>query len=163
MQAPTWSIVTRKIKELKPHPKNPRILSTDDAAHLQASMDKFGLIEKIIINTDGQIIGGHQRYRLLKRKKTTEVECWIPDRQLDEREAEELLIRLNKNHGQWNFDDLANTFEGLDLLEWGFKAEELLGKVEDDEEVSTTTSEPESKEKKKKSSHTCPSCGCVFD
>jgi hypothetical protein len=39
---------------------------------------------------------------------------------LDEKEVEELNIRLNKNVGEWDFDTLGNEFETSDLLEWGF-------------------------------------------
>lgn len=159
MSAPTWSLVKRKAKDLKPHPKNPRRLLTDDAAHLQISMEKFGIIEKIVINTDNQIIGGHQRWRLLKKSGHKEVDCYIPDRTLDEREVEELLIRLNKNSGQFDQDILANEFEGLDLLDWGFKAEELFGSAYEEKKPK---GEKEPKENSSKKLKTCPSCGHEF-
>ena len=77
-----WSLVTVPIKQLKEHPNNPRSLSKDQAAHLQKSLDRFGLIDKPIINTDYTIIGGHQRLKLLKKNKLKEVECWMPDETL---------------------------------------------------------------------------------
>jgi len=49
----------------------------------------------------------------------------VPERELTEREAEELAIRLNKNTGDWDFDALANNFELDDLLDWGFDKKEL--------------------------------------
>jgi len=49
----------------------------------------------------------------------------VPERELTEREAEELAIRLNKNTGDWDFDALANNFELDDLLNWGFDKKEL--------------------------------------
>ena len=149
-----WHLETRQLKDLKPHPKNPRSLSKDQARHPSISLEKFGLAEKIIINTDNTIIGGHQRFAILKKKGLKEIECWIPERQLDEKESEEMLLRLNRNHGAFDYDILANEFEVPDLLDWGFKLEEL--ELIDPEEV-----ESEEKDKKKKLK-TCPGCGLEF-
>lgn len=164
MTVPTWKIVKLKSKELKPHPKNPRRITTDEAAHLKNSLSKFGLIDKPIVNTDNVIIGGHQRFRLLKKSGYKEIECWVPDRLLEEKEVEELMIRLNKNSGKFDFDMLANQFEGLDLLDWGFSGEELFGMGGEDSDKKTKTkkekevSEEEPEAKKKE----CPSCGFKF-
>lgn len=126
-----WHLENRKLKDLKDHPKNPRQISHEDIAHLTTSIDKFGLIDKPIINIDGQIIGGHQRKKILKKLAIKELECWVPDRELSEKEVEELNIRLNKNTGEFDFDILANQWEVSDLLDWGFTLEEFdLGDVE---------------------------------
>ena len=149
-----WSLEKRKLKELKPHPKNPRQLTADQKRQLDASLAKFGLIEKLIINQDNMIIGGHQRYRLLKLGNEKEVDCWVPDRLLSEEEAEELLVRLNLNQGEFDYDKLANDFNVPDLLDWGFMPEDL--------ELSAFDDEPGIKAEKKKKLKTCPSCGAEF-
>lgn len=131
-----WTAETRKIEDLHENPKNPRYLTKEQAEHLQQSIHKFGLCEPIVINTDGQIIGGHQRIKTLKRMGETEVDVYLPDRLLDQKEAEELTVRLNKNIGSWDFDILANSWDMQDLLAWGFTAEELL---QDDEEKDDPT------------------------
>jgi len=64
-----WKLETRPIEELTPHHKNPRKLSKHDAEHLQSSMERFGVIDKPIINPDGKIIGGHQRLAILAKMK----------------------------------------------------------------------------------------------
>jgi len=96
-----WHIEKRKISELKDYSKNPRTLSKDQEAHLRQSLTKFGLIDKPIINTDNTIIGGHQRKRTLKKMGLKEIEVNVPSRPLDEKEIEELNIRLNKNTGSF--------------------------------------------------------------
>lgn len=154
MTAPKWSIATRKIKDLKSHPKNPRRISKDEVAHLQISIEKFGLTDKPLINQDNVIIGGHQRVKVLKKMGWKEVECLMPDRMLTEEEVEEALIRHNKNHGQFDYDILANQFEGLNLIEWGFQPEELFGITEEEEKEAKAE-----KEKAEKKQKTCPSCG----
>ena len=95
-------------------------------ADLHKSIDKFGLAEPIVINTDGVVIGGHARLLALKEKGTKEFDCYIPDRKLTEKELQELNVRLNKNiAGEFDFDILANEFELTDLLDWGFEEKEL--------------------------------------
>ena len=120
-----WKLEKRKLSSLKDYDKNPRFLSKDQFEHISHSLNTFGLIEKPIINPDGLIIGGHQRKNVLKKLGVKEVECWVPDRALDDREVEELNIRLNKNTGEWDFDILANEWNLKDLLDWGFTQEEL--------------------------------------
>lgn len=161
MTAPTWSIVLRKIKDLKPHPKNPRRITKDEVAHIKESISKFGLTDKPIINQDNTLIGGHQRVKVLKSMGWKEVPCMYPDRMLTEQEVEEALIRHNKNSGQWDFDKLANEFEGLDLIEWGFNPETLFGDATDEEEPKAPKEKAE-KEPGEKKLKECPSCGHQF-
>ena len=150
-----WHLENRLIKNLKLNPKNPRQLTKDQERHLRSSIDKFGLAEKIIINIDNTIIGGHQRIRILKTMKIKETECWVPNRELTQEEADELCIRLNRNHGDFDYDILANQWSVCDLLDWGFKPEEL--ELLDPDEI-----ESEDKDEKKKKQTTCPSCGHAF-
>ncbi len=150
-----WKLEELSIKDLKEHPKNPRQIKKDQFDRLSGLIDKFGLIDKPIINTDMTIIGGHQRIRVLKKKKVKTVECWVADRELLDEEIEELMVGVNKVHGQFDFDILANEFDPIDLLNWGFSEDELLGECKEEIEDEET----EKKGKKKKS---CPSCGHEF-
>lgn len=152
-----WKLETVKIKDLKNHPKNPRQITKDQVIHLENLITKFGLIDKPVINLDRQIIGGHQRIRVLKKMKVKEVECWVPDRQLEDAEIDHLCIGLNLNQGTFDFDILANEWDALDLLKWGFTEEQLLGA---ESKVTELDAEEEAEEKKKKS--TCPNCGHEF-
>ena len=122
-----WTLQTFNLDELTDYYKNPRSLSEKEFKQLKTSLDKFGMIDKPIVNADSvhTIIGGHQRKHVLEAEGVKEVECWIPDRELSDKEVEELNIRLNKNTGSWDFDVLANEFEIDDLLEWGFERNEL--------------------------------------
>jgi len=123
----TWQLKTYKLADLTDYFKNPRHITETEFKQLKKSLDTFGLIDKPIVNLDAgnTIIGGHQRKHVLEASGETECECWVPDRELTEREVEELNIRLNKNTGSWDFDTLANEFELDDLLDWGFDKGEL--------------------------------------
>jgi len=120
----TWKSEKRKLSELKGWERNPREATEKEAEDLTKSLNRFNLADPIIINTDGTIIGGHFRYRILKKKGIKEVDVRIPERELNEKEVEELNLRLNKNLGHFDYDALANFSEDL-LLDVGFESEEL--------------------------------------
>ena len=129
MKKITWKTEKRLLSELVPWDKNPRSLSEDQAEKLQDSLDKFGLVDPPIINTDNLIIGGHQRSKVMSLMSTfgkdAKIDVRVPSRELTKWEVEELNIRLNKNTGSWEFDVLANNFDVEDLMDWGFKPYEL--------------------------------------
>jgi DNA modification methylase len=139
-----WLLVHRRLSQLDPHPSNPRKLTKEQHAHLTASLDKFGVAEKPIINKNNQIIGGHQRIKVMQELGMTEIDCWMPTRLLSKEECDELNIRLNKNVGEWDWDILANEWEVDDLKEWGFDDKDLLGIVmrKDCEEDESQSLEP---------------------
>lgn len=124
-----WSLREYKIGDLTDYSKNPRQLTESQYKQLKTSLDKFGMIDKPIVNADNRntIIGGHQRINVLRKVGAATVTAWVPSRELTEKEVEELNIRLNKNTGEWDFDILANEFEFDDLLSWGFDENELIG------------------------------------
>lgn len=150
-----WKLKTFKIKDLKENPKNPRYISKESAMRLDNLIEKFGLIEKPIVNTDGTIIGGHQRIRLQKKNRVQEVECWVPEATLDMEQMDELLLGLNLHQGSWDYDLLANQWDIDRLLELGFDEEKLLDSLE-------IESEEKSDKKSKSSKKSCPNCGHEF-
>lgn len=151
-----WTLQTIPIKNLRVNPKNPRQISKEQAQHLESLIKKYGMIEKLIVDMDMMVIGGHQRLRILKKMKVKDVECWVPDRALDVDELDHLCVGLNLNQGKWDYDILANEYEVIDLLKWGFSEDQLLGDCKEAEEKIAET-ETESNSKKTKN---CPNCGC---
>lgn len=150
-----WTLTELPIKSLKDHPKNPRQIGKEQFERLGNLINKFGLIDKPIVNHDMTIIGGHQRIRYLKKQKVKTIECWLADRLLSEKQVEELMIGVNKIHGQFDFDILANVFDPVDLLNWGFSEKELLDACTEAEEILDELQEKEKKKKPKQ----CPNCG----
>lgn len=151
-----WTLKELTIKQLKEHPKNPRQIKKEQFERLGNLISKFGLIDKPIVNQDMMLIGGHQRIKYLKKQKQKTVECWVADRLLSDEEIDELCIGLNLHQGSWDFDCLANEWEPLDLLKYGFTEEQLLGTCKEAEEI---IEEEKATEKKKKE---CPNCGHEF-
>lgn len=117
-----WKVERRAIGTIKPYAKNPRIIKGKKLEDLKKSIEKFGLAEPLVINTDGTIIGGHARYYVLLDEKVEWVDCYIPDKKFTDKQVDELCIRLNKNiAGEWDFEILGNKFDLEDLKDWGFE------------------------------------------
>ena len=120
----SWNLETFFLESLRSYSKNPRIVTLASQKQLKESLDKFGLIDRPIVNQDMEVIGGHQRLEILRGQGVKFVEAWVPDRLLTPKEVEELNIRLNRSNF-WDFDALANNFDINELLNWGFDEEEL--------------------------------------
>ena len=122
-----WHTETKRIRDLKDHEKNPRKITKDQMEKLKQSLKSFNYVETIVVNLDNTILAGHMRVKAMKAlgRGKEEIEVRAPNRQLTSREAEEYLIRSNKNSGEWDWERLANEWEVKDLFNWGFTESEL--------------------------------------
>tara|TARA_R100000700_G_scaffold28688_1_gene35538 strand:+ start:220 stop:726 length:507 start_codon:yes stop_codon:yes gene_type:complete len=112
-----------KIAELNPAEYNPRRMTNKQYEDLRNSLEKFGLVDPIIINSDNTVVGGHQRLRIMREMGAELVP--VVRVNLSKEDEKELNIRLNKNSGEFDLDILANNFEVDELKDWGFKDIEL--------------------------------------
>ena len=122
-----------KIAELKQAEYNPRKMTNKQYEDLKSSLEKFGLVDPIIINADNTVVGGHQRLRIMRELGAEYVPTVRVN--LSKEDEKELNIRLNKNTGEFDLDVLANNFEVDELKDWGFKDVELgfnIDKMQDD-------------------------------
>jgi hypothetical protein len=151
----SWTTEKRKISDLSKTESNPRILTDKQYKQLKRSIDKFDLAEIPAINTNNKILAGHMRLELLKEKhgEDFEIDVRVPNRELTKKEADEYLIRSNKNTGEWDFDVLANNFDMNSLLDWGFTNSDL---CDFDLDFDKEDEKPEKKDKQ------CPECGATI-
>jgi len=149
-----WITETRVIDELIPHATNPRTMTEKQVKDLTKSLERFDLVEIPVINLDNTILAGHQRLRIMQLlgRGNESIDVRVPSRKLTKKEADEYLIRSNKNNGDWDFEILANVFEVPDLVEWGFDLSEL--------DILPPNNEMDAQEPKK--DKTCPHCGGVL-
>lgn len=129
-----WHNEKRKLSELKLTKYNPRKLDKKQEDDLTQSLRSFNLADPIVINKNNIIIGGHQRYKILKKEKITEIDVRVPDIELSEKQEKELNLRLNKNLGDWDFD-LLKQFDSEFLLDVGFTIDELNFEIEKSQEI----------------------------
>lgn len=124
-------IERRKLADLSPAAYNPRTeLHPGDPAYekIVRSIEDFGYCDPIIINSDGTIIGGHQRAKVLQDIGAEYADVVVVDLPPDKEKA--LNIALNKITGQWDEAKLTDLIadldiEGYDLEKTGYTGEEL--------------------------------------
>ena len=125
-----------EISKLKPAEYTPRQISKKQYNDLKQSVEKFGLVDPIILNKDMTVIGGHQRLKVCKDLNYDKISCVVLD--LSKEQERELNIRLNKSGGEFDMDALANYFDVEELTDWGFKHVELglnIDKIDEDPEI----------------------------
>lgn len=147
-----------KFKEFK---HNPRTLSVEQADALRDTLSRLGDLSGIVYNlqTD-QFVGGNQRSKVMNFDDC-EVEyvdqydepdeqgtiavgyvLWEGQRygyrevQWSEEIEMEANIVANKAGGDWDFAVLEEHFDTDDLLDWGFKEDELPWLTEDGEQIA---------------------------
>ena len=96
------------IDKLKAATYNPRKdLKPGDIEYekLKKSIETFGYVEPVLWNKrTGNIIGGHQRFKVLVELGQKEIDCVVVDMDLTDEKA--LNIALNKVSGDWDKDKL---------------------------------------------------------
>jgi DNA modification methylase len=123
----SWITEKRKVSDLIAYEKNPRTLSEEQKEQLAESFRRFNYVELVAINTDGTIISGNQRVKILNYldRSDEEIEVRTPNRKLTKKEFEEYLLRANKNTGSWDHS-LLQEFDTEFLLDIGFNNDDLI-------------------------------------
>ena len=132
-------IITKKLDELIPADYNPRKdLQPGDPEYekLKRSIQEFGYVEPVIWNKQtGNIVGGHQRWKVLRDLGITELDCVVVD--FDPEKEKALNIALNKISGEWDKGKLQAVIYDLQAADFdvsltGFEAAELDDLFKDD-------------------------------
>ena len=136
-----------KINEVKPNPKNPRLIKDDKFKKLVKSIEEFpDMLNKrpliVFTDVDGKyvVLGGNMRLKALKELKYENVPVIVADDWTEE-QKHEFLIKDNVGFGEWDWDSLANEWEVDKLEEWGLdlpvdlSVQEELEAEEDDYEI----------------------------
>lgn len=117
---------------MNPAPYNPRRqLRSGDPEYeaLRRSIREFGLVDPIVWNeTTGNIVGGHQRYFVLRDEGVTDTDVSVV--RLDPEREKALNLALNKIEGGWDEEKLAALLadlegSGLDMALTGFGQDEI--------------------------------------
>jgi hypothetical protein len=120
------------VEKLNPAAYNPRKdLKPGDKEYekLKRSIEEFGYVEPVIWNKKtGNVVGGHQRLKVLLDLGQTEIDCVVVD--LDPQREKALNLALNKIQGEWDENKLAELMAELDAGAFdvsltGFDASEI--------------------------------------
>jgi hypothetical protein len=116
-----------KISEVKPNPKNPRVIRDEKFNKLVKSIQEFpDMLNKrpliVFTDVDGKycVLGGNMRLKALNELKFKEIPVILADEWTEEQKAE-FLIKDNVGFGEWDWDQLANEWDSEKLDDWGLE------------------------------------------
>ena len=136
-------IERREFSKINPVPWNPRKdLKPSDPEYqtIKRSMNEFGYVDPLVVNArNGNLIGGHQRLKIMKAEGMTEADVSIVDLD-DDREA---LLNLALNHVR-GVDDMPKLKDilfdlegrGVDVSVAGFTTDMLASLLNRDQETT---------------------------
>jgi len=114
-----------KISEVKPNPKNPRLIKDGKFQKLVTSIKEFpDMLNKrpLIVFTDVDnkyvVLGGNMRLKACKEIGLKEIPIIVADEWTEE-QKNEFLIKDNVGFGEWDWDSLANEWDVEKLQDWG--------------------------------------------
>ena len=126
------------INEIKPNPNNPRLIKDHKFKQLVKSIQDFPQmleLRPIVIDENNMVLGGNMRLKACLEAGLTDVPV-IHANNLSEEKKKEFIVKDNVGYGEWDWDDLANNWDALELTEWGldipnFDAEVLEAQEDD--------------------------------
>ncbi|MFZ9418732.1 MAG: ParB N-terminal domain-containing protein [Sediminibacterium sp.] len=129
-----------KLSNIKPNPKNPRIIKDDKFKKLVQSIKDFPeMMEKrpmvCVTDVDKKIypLGGNMRLKAIQEIGHKEIpDTWVmlADSWTQE-QRNEFTIKDNVGFGEWDWDSLANEWDVEKLDDWGLD----VPKIEDYQEI----------------------------
>jgi len=102
------------VDEVNPAEYNPRTINDEEFGKLKKGLTEFGIVDPLIVNKDGTLIGGHQRLRAAKELGWTEIPAVVLD--LDKRKEKALNLALNKLRGEWDYGKLTSLLREFDEI-----------------------------------------------
>jgi hypothetical protein len=109
------------INEIKSNPNNPRLIKDNKFKQLVKSIQDFPQmleLRPIVIDENNMVLGGNMRFKACLEAGLTDVPV-IHANNLSEEKKKEFIVKDNVGYGEWDWSELANTWE-VDLLqEWG--------------------------------------------
>ena len=130
---PETRIERRDVASLTPADYNPRQISERAMSGLRESVTRFGLVQPVIINErTGNVVGGHQRVRVLQAEGVESVDVVVVDIPASEERA--LNVAMNNPHISGEFTDtLDSLLEGIqsetpDLFD-ALRLDDLMGQM----------------------------------
>jgi len=155
------------ISELSPAKYNPRKdLQPNDPEYqaIKRSIEEFGYVDPVIVNSDYTVIGGHQRLKVLKELGHAQIDVVVVD--IPKIKEKALNIALNKITGEWDTQRLTDLLgelkaDGMDISITGFDDAEF-DRIIRDMNIPETEKEYDESVADDVEMITCPHCGKEF-
>jgi hypothetical protein len=129
------------ISKVRPNSENPRYIKDEKFKKLVQSIKEFPEmmpVRPIVVNKEMVVLGGNMRLKAMQEAGLDKV--WVEVVDWSEEKQREFIIKDNVGFGEWDWDELANTWDAEELNEWGLDTPdnwggEELEAEEDDYEV----------------------------
>ena len=124
------------ITQIKPNPNNPRLIKDHKFKQLVKSIQDFPQmleLRPIVIDENNIVLGGNMRLKACIEAGLTDVPV-IHANNLSEEKKKEFIVKDNVGYGEWDWSELANNWDVLELTEWGLDIPNFEGEVLEAEE-----------------------------
>ena len=126
------------ISKVRPNSDNPRYIKDEKFKKLVQSLRDFpemANVRPIVVNTEMVVLGGNMRLKAMQEAGWKDVPVEVVD--WSEEKQREFIIKDNVGFGEWDWDELANTWDAEDLNEWGLDVPNIdeIDRLEDGEEI----------------------------
>ena len=139
-------MIYKNITDIKPNPKNPRVIKDEKFAKLVQSLKDFPeMLEKrplvCFTDTDGKLVvlGGNMRLKAAKEVGLKKLPVVLAD-DWNEEQKQQFLIKDNVGFGEWNWEELQADWDVEQLSDWGLDVPTFATDVDysilDDEDLS---------------------------
>lgn len=115
------------ITEIKPNPRNPRIIRDEKFKKLVKSLQDFPeMLEKrplvVFTDVDGKfvVLGGNMRLKAANEIGLKQLPIIIADDWTEE-QKNQFLIKDNVGFGEWDFEQLVSDWDNDSLNDWGLQ------------------------------------------
>jgi site-specific DNA-methyltransferase (adenine-specific) len=109
------NILDKNITEIRPYAKNAKEHTKKQISQVANSISRFGFVQPIVIDKNGEIVIGHCRYEAAKTLGLDKVPCVSVDG-LTDKEISALRLADNKlNESSWDMNLVIDDLKGLDL------------------------------------------------
>jgi hypothetical protein len=111
------NIKTFALKDLTPAEYNPRSITPEALSGLKRSIEEFGYIQPIIVNTHNgnapTIVGGHQRLKAMLAQGVKAAKCVVVDFDPIKEKAANVALNAETISGDWELEGLEAILEEL--------------------------------------------------
>jgi ParB-like chromosome segregation protein Spo0J len=108
------------ISKVIPNEDNPRYIKEEKFKKLVQSLKDFpemAGVRPIVVNKEMVALGGNMRLKAMQEAGFDKV--WVEIVDWSEEKQREFIIKDNVGYGEWDWDELANTWNAEELTEWG--------------------------------------------
>ena len=132
------------ISKVIPNSDNPRYIKEDKFKKLVQSLKDFPEMANarpIVVNKEMVALGGNMRLKAMQEAGWSEVPVEIVD--WSEEQQREFIIKDNVGFGDWDWDELANTWNSVELEEWGMDSWQNMDDIDTTDEFTLPSGDKE--------------------